>query len=89
MFETIDYLIAIVFAIDVVLGFRKAFLNEHTGRECRDPKIIAITYLKTYFFIDLLSAIPWEIFTKNIVLRLFSLLKIVRLKRLKRIITYL
>jgi hypothetical protein len=49
--------------IDVVIGFRKAYLNEKTGREVRDPKLIAKKYLKSYFIIDLLSGIPFELFT--------------------------
>jgi hypothetical protein len=75
--------------LDCVLGFRKAFLNEQTGRECRDPKMIAQNYLKTYFIIDLLSGIPFCMISANIELRLLSLIKILRLNRLERIITYL
>ena len=78
-----------IFAIDVIVGFRKAYLNDKTGRECRDPKLIAIQYLKFYFWIDLLSGIPFDIITNNPFLRLVALIKIFRLFRLKKIITFL
>jgi hypothetical protein len=77
------------FAIDIVIGFRKAYLNEKTGMEERDPKLIAKNYLKSHFIIDLLSGVPFELFTQNFFLRLLPLLKIHRLKQMKRVITYL
>lgn len=33
----VEFLISIVFAIDVILGFRRAFLNEKTGEHVTDP----------------------------------------------------
>jgi heme/copper-type cytochrome/quinol oxidase subunit 4 len=85
----IQYMIVIVFATDCILGFRKAYLDEKTGQECRDPKSIAKNYIKTFFFIDLMSGIPFDLLTDNTFLKLLSLIKVVRLKRLERVITYL
>jgi hypothetical protein len=45
--EFISHAILVVFGLDCILGFRKAFLNEYDGRECRDPKLIAKHYIKT------------------------------------------
>jgi hypothetical protein len=73
----------VVFATDFLLGFRKAYLNEQTGREERDPTKIAKNYIKTFFFIDLMSGIPFDLLTNNIFFQLLSLVKIVRLTRLK------
>lgn len=77
----------------MILGFRKAFLNEKDGRECRDPNKIARKYLKSYFLIDLLSAVPFDLFIDYqgdySFLILFPLFKVLRLYRLKKIITYL
>ena len=82
-----------IYVSDIVLGFRKAYLNEKTGRECRNPTLIAKRYVKSYFIIDLLSAIPFDLFvdydSKVSFLLLFPLLKTLRLYRLKKIITYL
>jgi hypothetical protein len=87
--DIISIVINFFFAIDIIIGFRKAYLNKYTGREVRDPKLIAKKYLRSHFIIDLLSGIPFELFTQNWFLRLLPLLKIHRLKQMKRVITYL
>ena len=91
--EFMSYLNTFIFMLDIILGFRKAFLNEKTGIECRDPKLIAKRYLGKYFIIDLLSAIPFDYFLDSqeaySFLILFPLFKMLRLYRLKKIITYL
>ena len=91
--EVVSYCNTFIFITDIILGFRKAFLNTKTGRECRDPNLIAKRYLKSYFIIDLLSAIPFDYFIESqeaySFLILFPLFKIFRLNRLKKIITYL
>ena len=46
-------------------------------------------YLKFYFWIDLLSAIPFDLIYDNSYLRLISLVKMLRLVRLKKIVSYL
>ena len=75
-----------LYAIDLLIGFRKAYFNELTGREVRDPKKIAIKYLKFYFWIDLLSGVPFDILTDNPILRLLTLVKVFRLLNLKKIV---
>ena len=55
------YLIKVVFLIDLVIGFRKAYLNDQLGKEVRDPWLIAKRYLKFYFWIDLISALPYDL----------------------------
>ena len=54
-----------IYAIDVILGFRKAYFNEKMGSEISDPKLIAIHYLKFNFWVDLLSAIPFELISED------------------------
>ena len=56
-----DHFIKAVFLIDLLLGFRKAYLNEQIGKEERDPWLIAKRYLKFYFWIDLVSALPYDL----------------------------
>ena len=63
--DIIDYTIKFVFGIDVILGFRKAYLKEKSGQEVRNPKQIAWRYIKFYFWIDLLSAMPFDLFIKD------------------------
>lgn len=87
--DIIDSSIKFVFAIDVILGFRKAYVNEKTGTIQRDSVKIALRYLKLYFWIDLVSAIPFDLFIDNGLLRYSSLFKVFRLFRLKRLVSYL
>jgi len=61
----LNYLTKSIYAIDVILGFRKAYLNDKIGIEVSDPKLIALRYLKFNFWIDLISAIPFEIISDN------------------------
>ena len=81
----IDTLISLIFSLDIVLSFRKAYLDE-TGSLIKDPKKIAIRYLKFYFWIDLVSAIPFDNFSDSGLLRYISLVKTLRLLRLQGII---
>jgi hypothetical protein len=51
--------------------------------------MIAEHYIKGYFFLDLMSGIPFDLMSDNIVLQLLSLVKILKVKKLERVITYL
>ena len=81
----IDTLISLIFSIDLILSFRKAYLDE-TGTLIKDPKKIAMRYLKFYFWIDSVSAIPFDNFSDSGLLRYVSLVKTLRLLRLQGII---
>jgi hypothetical protein len=48
-----NWLIDILFMIDVVVNFRTAILDEKTGKEIYDGKIIALSYLRGKFWIDI------------------------------------
>jgi len=85
----LSYFIRVVYVIDLILGFRKAYIDERVGAEIRDPKVIAKSYLKFYFWVDFLSAVPFDLFSRSFALYCVQLLKIVRLFRLGQIITYL
>ena len=86
--RVVDYLVKMIFALDILLSFRRAYLNERSGKEIRDPKLIAIRYLKFYFWVDLLSAIPFDMMANSGILSLASLLKVFRLLRLHKIISF-
>ena len=73
----------------MILGFRRAFINDKTGEHVMNPKLIAKNYLKFYFWIDLLGCIPFDLFTNNSILPIISLLKTVRLLRFKRLIHHM
>lgn len=63
--EIIEYLSIAVFFIDILIGFCHAFINEKTGEQVTHPLLIAINYLKFYFWIDLLGFIPFSKITTN------------------------
>ena len=87
--HSIDHTIRIVYIVDFLLGFRKAYLDERTGREIRDPWLITKKYLKGYFWVDLLSVIPFDLISDNGYLYCLQLVKIIRLYRLNQVITYM
>lgn len=64
-----EYSIAIVFFIDLILGFFRAYINEKTGGYVNQPKLIAINYLKFYFWIDLLGCLPFDLLTETVSLQ--------------------
>jgi hypothetical protein len=95
--DVFNGIIDFFFMTDVFVNFRTSFFNEATGTEVLDLKMIAIKYLKTRFGIDLLASIPLDSFSyafssdksNSFLLQMFGLLKLVRVLRLSRLITYL
>lgn len=85
----IENTITTIFIIDLILGFRRAYVDEVTGEHVMNPKLITIKYLKFYFWIDLLGCIPFDLFTNNAILRNLSLLKTVRLLRFQRLLQFM
>jgi len=95
--DIFNWLIDFFFMMDVVINFRTSYISDITGNEIVDTKIIAIKYLKTRFWIDLLASVPLDFFTyilnndksNAFLLQMLGLLKLVRILRLSRLITYL
>lgn len=85
----VEYIIKFFFMIDVVLGFLKAFIVQKTGQLEGDAINIAKNYIKFYFWIDGLAAIPFGLFTTSPILFFSSFLKIIRLLRVVKIFAYL
>jgi hypothetical protein len=96
-FFWLDSIIDFLFLVDILINFRYAYMHPKTGEEIRDPYRVAWFYLKTRFFIDFLATIPFDtiatiipfIDTDSIVFQLFGILKLVRVLRLARIISFL
>lgn len=101
----LDQIIDSIFIADLVISFRTTYINDETGIEVRDPKHIAINYLKGKskdnilgrFWLDLLASIPTDLISlivpgsnnASFVLSMFNLLKLMRVARLSRLIAYL
>lgn len=87
-------IIDFIFFLDICISFRTTYLDERTGLEVRQTKLLAISYLKGQFTIDVLATIPFDTLAELILgkagfFKAFGALKLVRVLRLSRIITYL
>lgn len=93
--DIIEILLNLVFIADMVLMFFSAFYDSK-GKLVISHKEICISYLKGYFFIDLLTSIPFSFImtsenssnTENVnkILSLLKLPKLIRMIKLAKII---
>ncbi|RUS72086.1 hypothetical protein EGW08_020147 [Elysia chlorotica] len=89
-----------VFFLDIVINFRTGIiLNDFADEIILDPRLIAKQYMKTWFFLDLLSSVPmdyiflmWDseadfnqLFHAGRALRMLRLAKLLSLLRLLRL----
>ncbi|XP_012936081.1 potassium voltage-gated channel subfamily H member 4 isoform X2 [Aplysia californica] len=83
----IDAGVEVLFAIDIVLNFRTTFLNK-SGQVVYEGKMIAINYMRGWFLLDLLAAIPFDLLYAFSVetATMVHLLKVARLLRLARLL---
>nr|XP_027209464.1 potassium/sodium hyperpolarization-activated cyclic nucleotide-gated channel 1-like [Penaeus vannamei] len=50
-----------IFLIDIVVNFRTGIMQQDNSEQViLDPKLIAKHYLKTWFFLDLISSVPLD-----------------------------
>lgn len=54
----VDLVTDLAFAVDILLSFRTAYTNGHVL--ITSPSLMAMHYLKGWFFMDLLSTIPFD-----------------------------
>ncbi|XP_077863328.1 voltage-gated inwardly rectifying potassium channel KCNH6-like [Saccoglossus kowalevskii] len=85
----IDLLVDCMFIIDIFINFRTTYVNKH-HEVISHPRKIAITYLKGWFAIDALAAIPFDLLlfgsSTEGATTTMGLLKTARLLRLLRVI---
>jgi hypothetical protein len=55
----LDTLVDSLFILDVLLTFRTE-ISEKNGGICTDGRVIARSYIKGWFFVDFISAIPLD-----------------------------
>ncbi|KAG7242959.1 hypothetical protein INR49_017650, partial [Caranx melampygus] len=56
----LDSVVDVIFLVDIVLNFHTTFVGPN-GEVISDAKLIRMNYLKTWFVIDLLSCLPYDI----------------------------
>ena len=55
----VDLIIDIMFLVDIIINFRTTYLL--FGDVITDPQKIAVNYIKGWFFVDALAAIPFDL----------------------------
>ncbi|EJD75039.1 egg laying defective protein 2 [Loa loa] len=89
MVALMDSIVDVIFFADILLNFHTTFVGPG-GEVVIDPNIIRYNYFKSWFLIDLLSCLPYDIFymfkhNDERMGSLLSALKVVRLLRLGRV----
>ncbi|XP_012139356.1 potassium voltage-gated channel seizure isoform X17 [Megachile rotundata] len=84
----IDFIVDVTFIVDIIINFRTTFVNSN-DEVVSHPAKIAVHYLKGWFIIDLVAAIPFDLFLvgshTDETTTLIGLLKTARLLRLVRV----
>ncbi|KAM4691882.1 voltage-gated delayed rectifier potassium channel KCNH4 [Rhinophrynus dorsalis] len=82
-----DIAVEMLFILDIILNFRTTYVS-HSGQVVYDSRSICIHYLATWFFVDLIAALPFDLlYAFNVtVTSLVHLLKTIRLLRLLRLL---
>ncbi|XP_059526151.1 potassium voltage-gated channel subfamily H member 4 isoform X1 [Myotis daubentonii] len=82
-----DIAVEMLFILDIILNFRTTYVSQ-SGQVVSAPRSIGLHYLATWFFVDLIAALPFDLlYIFNVtVTSLVHLLKTVRLLRLLRLL---
>ncbi|XP_071493359.1 potassium voltage-gated channel unc-103-like [Diadema antillarum] len=86
----IDMVVDVMFIVDIFINFRTTFIDDTIGEVVSNPSKIAKHYLKGWFVIDVLAAIPFDLLLFAVpadekTTSAMSLLKTARLLRLLRV----
>ena len=60
--EVVNLLVDLMFIADILINFRTTYVDTTSAVVISAPKRIAVHYLKTWFTIDFVSAIPFDYF---------------------------
>ncbi|VUZ47115.1 unnamed protein product, partial [Hymenolepis diminuta] len=58
--RTLDMIIEVLFIIDILLNFRTTFVSK-SGQVVHHSKEIALNYIRGWFILDLIAAVPFDI----------------------------
>jgi hypothetical protein len=59
--KIIDICIDVLFGLDILVNFLSAIEDPNTGKIITDRKTIAKTYLKSWFVLDVIACIPFQL----------------------------
>ncbi|OWF53455.1 Potassium voltage-gated channel subfamily H member 7 [Mizuhopecten yessoensis] len=84
----IDLIVDLMFIADILINFRTTYL--HDGEVVVDPQKIAVNYVKGWFVIDTIAAIPFDLLLfgsgNSDTMTITGVLKLARLLRLLRVL---
>ena len=90
--KSFNVLIDVWFIIDVILNFRTGYVDH--GVMVMDQQKITKKYMQTYFLVDFVASVPWELFLGNFesadrkTLKLVKYFKVPKLMRISRMIRF-
>lgn len=92
-----DTVIDIFFAIDIIVTFFVAYVDDKTQQIEDNPKYIAVRYISTWLIFDITSTVPFQAFSyiftgkigSGLSYNLLNLLRLWRLRRVKALFTRL
>ncbi|XP_072523232.1 voltage-gated inwardly rectifying potassium channel KCNH6 [Salminus brasiliensis] len=87
--NVVDAVVDVLFIVDIMINFRTTYVN-HNDEVVTHPKRIAIHYIKGWFLIDMVAAVPFDLLifksgSDETTTTLIGLLKTARLLRLVRV----
>lgn len=78
------------FSLDICLNFRTGYIrNGSSDTLISSPRRIAKRYLQSFFMLDVISTVPWDLVMTNEALGLVQLFKVSRIVKLVRIMRVL
>ena len=63
--ELCNLMVDLMFLVDILINFRTTYVDEATDNIVSIPKKIAKNYIKSWFIVDSLAAIPFEYFISS------------------------
>ncbi|KAL3307537.1 hypothetical protein Ciccas_013946, partial [Cichlidogyrus casuarinus] len=87
--ETIDRIVDLFFFVDIMISFHTTFVGP-SGEVVSDARVIKMNYLKSWFLVDFILCIPFDLFSSwSIFTGSLSMLKVIRILRIARVLRQL
>lgn len=84
----VDTTIDIIFMLDIIINFNTCYY-EASGKLVTNRKNITIKYVKGWFWIDLVSSFPIQLFDDSVQISSKQYLRLIRLNRIYRLLSLL
>ena len=65
IFNQVNRLIDAIFMVDILVSFNTSFFDQKENKFTSDRRLIARTYLKTWFWIDFIAVIDFELIIRS------------------------